>query len=207
MTPHSTPQDELWVKAPEMQGWVYKRGFAWRKTWTRRWLILQNREIAYYEKRPLQRDLQAVEPRGVATLQRDLQVFDSAAGSGGGGGGGGGASSSSASSGSSSNSGGGSNSGGRWRLAASSSRSSHRDLEITLLPGGGAPAWELRCESADDKQAWLRVFRRCEHIAGWLVRFQMGGLLGVGAAAVVREVRVRATDERKTVPLSSPHHP
>ena len=89
MTPHSTPQDELWVKAPEMQGWVYKRGFAWRKTWTRRWLILQNREIAYYEKRPLQRDLQAVEPRGVATLQRDLQVFDGAAGSGGGGGGGG----------------------------------------------------------------------------------------------------------------------
>ena len=51
------------------------------------------------------------------------------------------------------------------------------------------------------------MFRRCEHIAGWLVRFQMGGLLGVGAAAVVREVRVRATDERKTVPLSSPHHP
>lgn len=198
-TPHVThsstlahPREELWVKAPEMQGWILKRGFSWRKKWTRRWVVLQNREIAYYEKRPLGNELSrgAIEPRGVATLQRDLEVRDISDAR--------------------------LKSESRWSWtttkssatpASSSFSSNDNALDITLYPGGGAPAWELRCESYEDKKAWLRVFRRCEDIASWLVQFQMGGLLGVGAAAVVREVRVRATDEKYALKIVTIHDP
>ena len=68
---------------------------------------------------------------------------------------------------------------------------------MTLYPGGGAPAWEFRAETAAQRDAWGRVFHRCVQIAEWLVQFQMGGLLGVGAAAVVREVRSKANPDKK----------
>ena len=51
------------------------------------------------------------------------------------------------------------------------------------------------------------MLHRCEHIAGWLVQFQMGGLLGVGAAAVVREVRVRSTGEKYALKIVTIHDP
>jgi hypothetical protein len=165
------PRDELWVKAPEFEGWLLKRGFAWRKAWVRRWVVLQNREVTYYEKEPA-RDaygspLASVEPRGAVTLQRDLKF-----------------------------------------VARGLSRTSASPMDLTLYPGGSEPAWEFRAETPAQYDDWVRVFHRCVQIAEWLVQFQMGGLLGVGAAAVVREVRSKANpDEKYALKIVTIHDP
>ena len=142
--------------------YLYKRGFAWRKAWVKRWVVLENREVSYFEKPPKGGE----EPRGSCTLQRDLKVE-------------------------------------AWGLSKTTATS----LDFTLFPGEGAAPWEFRCTSAEEKDAWLRVFERCSLIASWLVQFQMGGLLGVGAAAVVREVRNRKSSEKFALKIVTIHDP
>ena len=35
----------LWIKAPVRSGWIYKQGFAWRKKWSKRWVVLSGRDL------------------------------------------------------------------------------------------------------------------------------------------------------------------
>lgn len=153
----SDPSDTLWVKAPEYAGWVYKKGFAWRRAWTKRWVVIQGRELSYFEAKPTAEELRdgSVDPRGTATLQKDFRVEYHGLG-----------------------------------------KTSSTALDFTLYPGQDAQCWELRACSDADYKVWQEVLDRCVALASWLSRFQMGGLLGVGAAAVVREVMVRATGEK-----------
>jgi len=165
------PRDELWVRAPEFEGWLLKRGFAWRKAWVKRWVVLQNRELAYYEKEPPRdafgQPLASAEPRGAVTLQRDLKFVTQ---------------------------------------GISKTTATARDL--TLYPGGGAAPWEFRAETKEAYDDWTRVFLRCVQIAEWLVQFKMGGLLGVGAAAVVREVCSKTNpDDKYALKIVTIHDP
>jgi hypothetical protein len=163
------PRTTLWVKAPEFQGYLLKKGFRWTRQWKKRWVVLQNREITYYDRKPPDDELsrQLVEPRGSATLQRDLQVSPK----------------------------------------SMVHTLKDRPLDFVLYPGGNALPWELRAETQKDREAWLQVFNHCVHVASWLQTFQMGGLLGVGAAAVVREVRVRDTGEKFALKIVTIHDP
>ena len=165
------PRDELWVRAPEFEGWLLKRGFAWRKAWVRRWVVLQNRELAYYEKEPPRdaygQPLASVEPRGAVTLQRDLKF-----------------------------------------VAHGISKTSATSRDFTLYPGGDLPPWEFRAETNAACEDWTRVFHRCVQIAEWLVQFKMGGLLGVGATAVVREVCSKTNpDDKYALKIVTIHDP
>lgn len=163
------PRTTLWVKAPEFQGYLLKKGFRWTRQWKKRYVMIQNREVTYYDKKPSDEDLArgVVEPRGSATLQKDLKVSP--------------------------------------KSIVHSLKD--RPLDFVLYPGGNELPWELRAETEHDKQEWLKVLHHCVHIASWLQTFQMGGLLGVGAAAVVREVKVRATGEKFALKIVTIHDP
>ena len=42
----------IYVSSPEFAGWLYKKGFRWRKLWRKRWVALHGAEIVYMEKEP-----------------------------------------------------------------------------------------------------------------------------------------------------------
>ena len=45
-------ENSVWVTSPEFAGWLVKRGFRWRKLWTKRWVALHGTEIAYMAEEP-----------------------------------------------------------------------------------------------------------------------------------------------------------
>jgi serine/threonine protein kinase len=49
-------ENSVWVTSPEFAGWLVKRGFRWRKLWTKRWVALHGTEIAYMAEEPNERN-------------------------------------------------------------------------------------------------------------------------------------------------------
>ena len=78
-TPSATPAtdapDALHVRTPELSGYLWKRGFRWRKRWQRRWVALLGRELLYWSEGDRPDALSATaRPRGRAALATGMRV-------------------------------------------------------------------------------------------------------------------------------------
>ena len=45
-------KNSIWVTGPESSGWLFKKGFYWRRQWKKRWVALHGTEIAYMDRQP-----------------------------------------------------------------------------------------------------------------------------------------------------------
>jgi hypothetical protein len=141
---------QLWVVSPHHSGWLQKRGFRWRRRWVRRFVILRDRKLAYFEGQASSSD----EVEKAAGERERLRIEITA-------------------------------------LARVKIVGTEKEFAFSVIPEHGA-AWEFRAASLEERTVWMDTIRQAVDVSAWLRHYEIGEVLGQGAAGVVRQ----CTDKR-----------
>eukprot|EP01031_Cornospumella_fuschlensis_P025003 gene25003-30203_t len=69
-------QSSVYVSTPDFSGWLWKRGFHWRKLWKRRWIALHGVEVVYMDKEPTPENLGSISVSKAKIIETS-EVLDS----------------------------------------------------------------------------------------------------------------------------------